>query len=268
VSSGGREFVCRSTDDETDAEIRSVGVRRRMLTGDSTHRRSHEYRNVNVETPRADADSTSRPHDRDEMEQLVGVVRRLTEQVDGLTTGMGEASHTASQNISIDQLVSKMQTLIEKVEKRKRSKKHKPSATLEQPSDSNSDGEESVPKRHLIRPMKFDGSGSFETFLAHFQNSASHNEWSNTEQLAWLKASLVREAGQALWDSSPESTNTLEKLIELLKNRFGGTRQTDKYRMEVRLRRRKPNKSLSALHQDIRRLMALAHPDVPASHEK
>src|SRR5208282_3341512 len=153
----------------------------------------------------------------------------------------------------------------EKVEKRKRSKKRKPSATLEQPSDSNSDGEESVPKRHLIRPMKFDGSGSFETFLAHFQNSASHNEWSNTEQLAWLKASLVREAGQALWDSSPESTNTLEKLIELLKNRFGGTRQTDKYRMEVRLRRRKPNESLSALHQDIRRLMAPAHPDVPAS---
>src|SRR5208282_3574651 len=100
---------------------------------------------------------------------------------------------------------------------------------------------------------------------AHFQNSASHNEWSNTEQMAWLKASLVREAGQALWDSCPESTNSLEKLIELLKNRFGGTRQTDKYRMEVRLRRRKPNESLSALHQDIRRLMALAHPDVPAS---
>jgi len=33
--------------------------------------------------------------------------------------------------------------------------------------------------------------------------------------------------------------------------------------MELRLRRRQPGETLSALHRDIRRLMALAHPSLP-----
>ena len=78
--------------------------------------------------------------------------------------------------------------------------------------------------------------------------------------MSWLKNSLIKNAGQILWDSSPEATDTLPKLIELLINRFGGTKQTDKHRMEVRYRKRCPNESLSDLHQDISRLMALAHP--------
>jgi len=65
-----------------------------------------------------------------------------------------------------------------------------------------------------------------------------------------------------LWDSSPESTDSIEKLVDLLRNRFGGSCQMDKYRMELRLRRRNPGESLSALHRDIRKLMALAHPNL------
>src|SRR5208282_3133947 len=83
--------------------------------------------------------------------------------------------------------------------------------------------------------------------------------------LSWLKNSLIKNAGQVLWDSSPESTDTLPKLIELLTNRFGGTKQTDKHRMELRFRKRRPNESLSDLHQDISRLMALAHHHLPSS---
>jgi hypothetical protein len=80
-----------------------------------------------------------------------------------------------------------------------------------------------------------------------------------------LKSCLTKDAGQVLWDSTPETVDTFDKLVELLKNRFSGTRQSDKYRMELRVRKRKPNESLSSLHQDIRRLIALAHPDFPAS---
>ena len=76
---------------------------------------------------------------------------------------------------------------------------------------------------------------------------------------------MIKNAGQVLWDSSPESTDTLPKLIELLTNRFGGTKQTDKHRMELRFRKRRPNESLTDLHQDISRLMALAHPQLPSS---
>jgi len=87
-----------------------------------------------------------------------------------------------------------------------------------------------------------------------------YNRWNEADKLAHLKASLVGDAGRALWDSGPSATGTLEKLTTLLRSRYGGSRQADKYRMELRLRRHRAGESLSALHQDIRRLMALAHP--------
>jgi len=116
--------------------------------------------------------------------------------------------------------------------------------------------------RHRIRLRTFDGTGTFETFWAYFENCASYNRWNDADKLAHLKASLVGDAGQVLWDSDPTSVNTLSKLVQLLKARFGGSRQADKHRMELRLRRRKSGETLTVLHRDIRRLMALAHPSL------
>jgi predicted aspartyl protease/transposase InsO family protein len=113
---------------------------------------------------------------------------------------------------------------------------------------------------HRIKPRTFDGSGSFETFWAHFENCATYNRWKEADKLAHLKATLIGDAGQVLWDSESSATNTLEKLTQLLRSRFSATRQADKHRMELKLRRRRPGETLSALHQDIHRLMALAHP--------
>ena len=118
--------------------------------------------------------------------------------------------------------------------------------------DSSSDegsvsGQRAYPHRIRLRP--FDGSGSFETFLSHFDNCSSYNKWSERDTIAHLKAALVGEAGQVLCDSDPSATNTLEKLVHVLRNRYGGSRQTDKCRMELRLRRRHANESLSALHR-------------------
>jgi len=47
-----------------------------------------------------------------------------------------------------------------------------------------------------------------------------------------------------------------------LKRRFGGNAQADKYRIEIRNRRRKTEESLQSLHVDIRRLAALAFPSL------
>jgi len=115
-------------------------------------------------------------------------------------------------------------------------------------------------RRHRIKPRTVDGSGSFETFWAHFENSATYNRWGEADKLAHLKASLVGDAGQVLWDSDASATDTLAKLTTLLRSLYSGSRQADKYRSELRLRRRRTGESLSTLHQDIRRLMALAHP--------
>jgi len=48
----------------------------------------------------------------------------------------------------------------------------------------------------------------------------------------------------------------------MLKERFGETNQADKYRIEVRNRRRKTGESLQSLHSDIRKLVALVFPEL------
>ena len=48
-------------------------------------------------------------------------------------------------------------------------------------------------RRHRIKPRTFDGSGSFKTFWAHFENCATYN-WGEADKLAHLKASLVGDA--------------------------------------------------------------------------
>jgi len=49
---------------------------------------------------------------------------------------------------------------------------------------------------------------------------------------------------------------------QALKERFGEANQPDKYRFELKSRRRRPNETLRSLHSDIRRLTALALSDL------
>jgi len=79
-------------------------------------------------------------------------------------------------------------------------------------------------RRHRIKPRTFDGSGSFETFWAHFKNCATYNRWGEADKLAHLKASLVGDAGQVLRDSEAAATDTLEKLTTLLRSRYSSRR--------------------------------------------
>ena len=68
--------------------------------------------------------------------------------------------------------------------------------------DSSTDGSDGAvvrsqgSRRHRIRPRTFDGSGSFETFWAHFENCAAYNRWDETDKLAHLKAALVGDTGK------------------------------------------------------------------------
>ena len=132
---------------------------------------------------------------------------------------------------------------------------------------SESEGENYLPlsqKRQYLKPPTFNGSTNFETFYAHFENCAKFNHWSHVEQLAHLRNSLKDEAGQVLWDSELNVTNSLSKLTKLLKDRFGGAAQSDKFKMELRSRLRQPRESLADLYRDIKRLMALGYPELDA----
>ena len=66
------------------------------------------------------------------------------------------------------------------------------------PSSSTSDSEPEVDTatvkrvKHMLKPPKFDGYTSFETFWAQFENCAEYNKWTRAEKLVFLKNSLEK----------------------------------------------------------------------------
>jgi len=118
--------------------------------------------------------------------------------------------------------------------------------------DSVKTGRSNGPLR--IKLQKFDGSSSWETSWANFKNCASYNRWTV----------LCGNAAQVLSDTDRPTIGSFQKFVDMLKSRYSGERQAEKYRVELHTRRRRQNESLSDLHQDIRRLMALAYPKLMA----
>jgi len=57
---------------------------------------------------------------------------------------------------------------------------------LSSSSSESSIHEHARPKR-ILKPPKYDGAGSFETFLAQFSNCAWYNKWTKKEQLVCLR---------------------------------------------------------------------------------
>jgi len=86
----------------------------------------------------------------------------------------------------------------------------------------------------MLKPPKFDGVMSFETFWAQFKNCAEHNRWDRTQKLVYLRSSLDKEAANVLWDYGKEVTESLSGLTKTLKMRFGGKTfaDTDKHRID------------------------------------
>ena len=111
--------------------------------------------------------------------------------------------------------------------------------------------------RHWMKPDKFDGGSSFESFIAQFENCARYNDWDEKDQAAYLRWSMSGPAAQLLWGAEKDSYKTL---VEKLRSRYGSRDMEEKFQSELRCRRRGRNEPIKELAQDVRRLMALAYP--------
>jgi len=116
-------------------------------------------------------------------------------------------------------------------------------------------------KAKRIKPEKFNGHGSFETFLVQFENCASYNRWSQADKVAHLRWSLTGSAAQLLWGSEGLSY----ELLNESKKRFSGKVTEEKFQSELRCRRCNKGESLRELAQDIQSLMILAYPGEQSS---
>ena len=110
-----------------------------------------------------------------------------------------------------------------------------------------------------MKLMTYDGTGSLETFLAKFSRLAEYMRWDDTDRYYHLCASLDGIAGQMLWDAGPQPT--VADVINLLRTRFKNELQAERFKAEIKVRRRRPNESLQQLYQDISKLVALAYLD-------
>src|SRR5688572_14504637 len=111
-----------------------------------------------------------------------------------------------------------------------------------------------------MKPGKFDGTGSLESFLVQFEVCARHNKWTAADRVDYLRCSLEK----LLWDFGAQPSATYEELVERLRQRYGTEGQAETFRAQLYYRRQRPEENLSDLLHEIRRLVVLAYP-VPSN---
>ena len=116
----------------------------------------------------------------------------------------------------------------------------------------------------MMKPGKFDGTGSLESFLVQFEVCATHNRWTDADKSDHLRCSLEKAATQLLWDFGAQPSASYDDLVERLRQRYGTEGQAESFRAQLYYRRQRPEESLSDLLHEIRRLVVLAYP-VPAN---
>ena len=117
-------------------------------------------------------------------------------------------------------------------------------------------------KMPWMKPEKFNGHGSFETFITQFENCSRYCGLSSEDKVAHLRWALTGTAAQLLWGTEGLS---YDELLEELKCRYSGKGMEEKFQTELRCRRRNRGESLRELAQDVRRLMTLAYPGEKSS---
>jgi len=121
-----------------------------------------------------------------------------------------------------------------------------------------------VNRKLQMKPGKFDGTGSLESFLAQFDVCARHNSWTEMDKVDFLRCSLEKAATQLLWDFGSRVDVSYAQLVERLRQRYGAEGQAETFRAQLYYRRQRADETLSDLLHDIRRLVVLAYP-VPSN---
>ena len=99
-----------------------------------------------------------------------------------------------------------------------------------------------------MKPEKFNGHGSFETFLERFENCCRYYDWNRKDKAAHLRWSLTGAAAELLWGSEDL---TYEELLEKLKGNLMEKARKTNFKTELRCRRRSQEESLRELAEDI-----------------
>ena len=105
----------------------------------------------------------------------------------------------------------------------------------------------------------FNGRTDLDTFLVRFEKCSRHFGWSENEKAFHLLNALTESAELIIKEVGPACT--LERILELLQDRFGNKSSFEKFHADLQNRRRGRNESLQELFLDLCRLRALVSSD-------
>jgi hypothetical protein len=125
----------------------------------------------------------------------------------------------------------------------------------------------SVSRSGVLSLGPFTGSNvPLATHLAKWRNCARYHGWDERARACQLKGSLEGTAASLLWEL-PDACSEAE-LLRALETRFGDLDQVERYRSELRVRRRRRGETLQSLYHDVCRLLALGYPGDTSEYGK
>ncbi|XP_060067597.1 uncharacterized protein LOC132547811 [Ylistrum balloti] len=119
--------------------------------------------------------------------------------------------------------------------------------------------------RKQKEPQTFDGTTDFKEYTIHFEQVAEWNNWSSEEKAQQLIMSLRGSAQRVLSDLTLGHSKDYEKVKSFLIGRFDPPGRDIAYGCQLKCRSRRDTESLVDYGQELRRLAALAFPDLVGS---
>ena len=124
-------------------------------------------------------------------------------------------------------------------------------------------GEVHTPRSNRnIKPRDFNGDGSWKDYMSHFERVATLNQWGQ-ERLEFLWIHLAGTALSFVEGLPEDQKKTYTTVCKALEMRFGAERMATIHKAELLARKRNMGETLSALGQEIRKLVRCAYPNFP-----
>ena len=119
-------------------------------------------------------------------------------------------------------------------------------------------------KRLTLKPEAYSGLEDWEEYLSHFELCAELGHWRGEDKRLALAASL-RGSARTFYMSLPlEDKHNYEYLVQQLGQRFGSTRQYNRWLSKLEMRKRLPDESIATLSDDLRQMSQRAYPHLDA----
>ena len=113
-----------------------------------------------------------------------------------------------------------------------------------------------------LKPEPFNGEGDWDEYISHFENCAELGKWTEPNKALMLSACLRGPARIFYLGLTPAEKRSYSVLVCKLDERFGSTRQQNRWLTKFEARKRQPNEAISSLGDDLRLMAQRAYPEL------